>query len=229
MIELYELAGADPEHRFSPFCWRARMALAHKGLEPVTVPWRFGEQDALPGAPETTTVPVIVDDGHVVQDSTAIARYLEHRYDDGPSLFGGPVGEAHARFVIGWTDAVLQPAVFRVVVGDVFRFVPPDQQPAWRQKREQRLGMTIEEAGARRVEALPAFRAVLPPLRWALRETAYLGGEEPSYADYAVFGAFQFARLTSDVALLEHDDMLHGWRERLLDLFGGLARRAARP
>jgi hypothetical protein len=29
---LYDLAGAEPERRFSPYCWRAKMALMHKGL-----------------------------------------------------------------------------------------------------------------------------------------------------------------------------------------------------
>ena len=37
-IRLYDLAGAEAERRFSPFCWRARMALAHKGLDVETVP-----------------------------------------------------------------------------------------------------------------------------------------------------------------------------------------------
>ena len=31
-LSLYELAGADRELRFSPHCWKTRMALAHKGL-----------------------------------------------------------------------------------------------------------------------------------------------------------------------------------------------------
>ncbi len=31
-ITMYDLAGADPNRRFSPFCWRTKMALAHKGL-----------------------------------------------------------------------------------------------------------------------------------------------------------------------------------------------------
>jgi hypothetical protein len=33
---LYDLAGADPDLRFSPYCWRTRLALAHKGLEVET-------------------------------------------------------------------------------------------------------------------------------------------------------------------------------------------------
>ena len=44
-IELYDLAGAEPDRRFSPYCWRTRMALAHKGLEVETIPWRFTEKE----------------------------------------------------------------------------------------------------------------------------------------------------------------------------------------
>ena len=46
-IQMYDLAGADPAVRFSPYCWRTRMALAHKGLAVESVPWRFTEKDRL--------------------------------------------------------------------------------------------------------------------------------------------------------------------------------------
>ena len=61
-ITLYDLAGAEAGRRFSPFCWRTKMALAHKGLDVETVPWRFTEKDKLP-QPNAGRVPVIVDDG----------------------------------------------------------------------------------------------------------------------------------------------------------------------
>ena len=35
-ITMYDLAGAEADRRFSPFCWRTRMALAHKGLSAET-------------------------------------------------------------------------------------------------------------------------------------------------------------------------------------------------
>ena len=34
---MHDLAGADPAVRFSPYCWRVRMALAHKGLDVETI------------------------------------------------------------------------------------------------------------------------------------------------------------------------------------------------
>ena len=44
---LYDLAGAEDDRRFSPYCWRSKMALAHKGLEVKTVPWRFTDKEAI--------------------------------------------------------------------------------------------------------------------------------------------------------------------------------------
>src|ERR1700694_3144101 len=108
-ITLYDLAGAEAGRRFSPFCWRAKMALAHKGLEVETVPWRFTEKDKLP-QPNAGRVPVIVDGARVVHDSTAIADYLEQRYPDRPSLFGGETARGLVRFIQNWTQPRLRPA-----------------------------------------------------------------------------------------------------------------------
>ena len=46
-MKLYDLAGADDDLRFSPNCWRIKMALEHKGLAAETVPWRFVEKDII--------------------------------------------------------------------------------------------------------------------------------------------------------------------------------------
>jgi hypothetical protein len=38
---LYNLAGAKDDRRYSHYCWRRRMALAHKGLPVKAILWRF--------------------------------------------------------------------------------------------------------------------------------------------------------------------------------------------
>src|SRR3954454_21188789 len=96
-VVMYDLAGADPALRFSPYCWRTKMALAHKGLAVETIPWRFTEKEALAFSGQAR-VPVIRDGETVVFDSWVIAEYLERTYPDRPSLFGGDMGRAHARF-----------------------------------------------------------------------------------------------------------------------------------
>lgn len=224
-ITLYDLAGAEADRRFSPFCWRTRMALAHKGLDVETVPWRFIEKDKLP-APNQGRVPVIVDGERVVHDSSAIADYLEERYPDRPSLFGGEVGRGLARFVQNWTETVLHIGLIRLVLLDIHRHLDPENQAYFRQDREKRFGMTLEEFVGDRGARLPGFRASLDPLRRTVERQDFVSGQSPAYADYVVFGAFQWARAVSDFEVLAADDPVRGWRGRMLDLFEGLARRA---
>jgi glutathione S-transferase len=223
-ITLYDLAGAEPDRRFSPFCWRAKMALAHKGLAVETVPWRFTEKDRLP-QPNAGRVPVIVDGGEVVHDSTAIADYLETRYPDRPSLFGGEAGRALTRFVQNWTETVVQPGLIGFVVLDILNHAAPQDRDYFRRSREERFGRSLEAVVADREVRLPAFRDSLSPLRRTVERQKFLAGEHPAYADYVVFGAFQWARAISDFELLAADDPVHAWRGRLLDAFDGFARK----
>lgn len=129
--KLYDLAGAEDDRRFSPYCGRVKMALRHKALGAEEIAWRFTEKDAIAFSGQKS-VPVLIDGGATVTDSWEIARYLERRYPDRPRLF----------------------------------------------------------------------------------------------ADYIVFGAFQFVCVMSPIKLLESADPVSAWRERLLDAFSGYARQA---
>jgi glutathione S-transferase len=224
-ITMYDLCGAEAERRFSPFCWRARMALAHKGLEVETIPWRFTEKAKLL-TPNAGRVPVIIDDDRVVHDSTAIAEYLEERYSDRPSLFGGDVGRGLTRFVQNWAETVVQNSLIRLVLLDIHGHLGPEDQEYFRQDREKRFGAALEEVVREREARLPVFRASLDPLRRTVERQDFVSGKTPAYADYVVFGAFQWARAISDFELLPADDPVRAWRGRMLDLFDGLARRA---
>ena len=55
---------------------------------------------------------------------------------------------------------------------------------------------------------------------------AFLGGAQPLYADYAIFGSFQWCRCISDFPLLAPDDPVYAWRGRMLALYDGLAGKA---
>jgi glutathione S-transferase len=222
---LYDLAGADPALRFSPFCWRIRMALAHKGLDVETVPWHFTEKEKL-GFSGQGQVPVLVDGKQTISDSWAIAIHLEDTYPNRPSLFDGDTGVALSRFVNSWADSALHPWIAKLVVRDILDCLAPEDAGYFRASREKRFGTTLEAVVAGREAQLPAFRAALQPVRISLRAQPFLAGHEPGYADYIVFGAFQWARCTSAFKLLEADDPVYAWREQMLDLFGGLAREA---
>ncbi len=225
MLKLYDLAGAEADRRFSPYCWRIKMALAHKGLAVETMPWRFTEKDAI-GFSKQGRVPVLIDGERWINDSWAIADYLETAYPDRPSLFGSPSGQALARFHASWADATLQGEMIGLVVLDIWNHLDAKDKAYFRKSREERLGKTLEAAVADRDQRVIAFRDSLLPLRLTLRAQPFLGGTSPLYADYAVFGGFQWCRCISDFKLLAPDDPIYAWRQRMLDLFDGLAGQA---
>ena len=198
------------------------MALAHKGLAWRAIPWRFTEKDAIAFSGQSA-VPVLVDDGEVVADSWRIALYLDRKYDSSPLMDG-----AHARgsiFVLkNWLERAVHPAVLRVIVLDLYAHLHPQDKAYFRESREKRFGATLEAFAVDESGALVALRQALDPVRPVLAEQRFLGGAAPSFADYLLFGPFQWARVLSPKRLLDPEDPIFAWRERMLDLHGGLAR-----
>lgn len=225
-LQLFELVGTEDDRPFSPYCWRTRMALAHKGLEATSIPWRFTEKDAL-ARHRSEKVPVLIDGERAVNDSWVIAAYLEDAYPDRPSLFGGEGGRAMGRMINWWGDAVVIPGLVPLIITDIHAHLRPADQAYFRQSREARFKKTLEEVAATREQDVLTFRKSLDPLRLTLRSQPFIGGEQPNYADYIVFGPFQWARAISGFPLLQSDDPVYAWREKLLDAFNGMARKSA--
>jgi glutathione S-transferase len=110
-----------------------------------------------------------------------------------------------------------------MIAADIHDHLPHGDQVYFRQTREARLGKTLEAAAAQRDGEVEGFRKTLTPMRLTLKTQPFLGGETPNYADYIVFGPFQWARATSPFRLLKEDDPIYAWREKLLNAFDGMA------
>ncbi|WP_340117588.1 glutathione S-transferase family protein [Pelagibius sp. 7325] len=226
---MYDLAGADPLLRFSPYCWRTRMALAHKGLDVETVPWRFTDKDAIAFSGQTR-VPVLVDGEKAISDSWDIACYLDAAYADRRALFGSADAKGAALFIKRWCEGQLHPALVRLIVADIVKVIDPKDVAYFRESREKALGATLEDYCAAKAENLKHLHAVLAPLRFTVKDQPFIGGDEgPAYSDYIVFGALQWARCSSPQDLLAEDDPVAAWFDRLLNLYGGLGAKAPRP
>jgi len=223
-IVLYDLVGLD-DRRFSPACWRARLALAHKGLAVETRPTRFVDIPSIAGGGQKT-VPVIEDGGNTVSDSWKIAEYLESAYPQAPSLFGGAEGKALTVFVQNWTVGTLHKGLAGLIIKDICDHLTAEDRDYFRSTRELSLGRSLEEVQEGREARVDGFRDSLSPLRHTLAAQDYLGGAQPIYADYLVFGAFQWARAISRFAVLAPDDPIRAWFQRCLDLYDGLGRAA---
>lgn len=226
MRQLFELCGENRDIRFSPYCWRARLVLEHKGLEYETVPISFIEKQPLESA-GSKTVPVLNDDGTWVKDSFEIALYLEKTYPEKP-LFGNDMAIAQAAVLNDWLNRTLVLGIFPMIVADIHGHLDAKNAAYFRETREKFLGCTLEEAQGKRGERLAPFQASLAPLRAGLRRGDYLAGDAPGWLDYAAFGPFIWAHLTSRLELLKADDPLHDWRERMFGQFGGFMRELPR-
>ena len=148
-IVLYDLCAGDSERRFSPHCWKARMALAHKGLAFETRATPFTKISEIGGG-FSPTVPVIDDGGKLVRESFDIALYLEEAYPDRPSLFAGEGGRAMARFVESWALTSVHPPLMGLIVKDIHDRLGDADQIYFRESREKRLGRTLEAVQAGR-------------------------------------------------------------------------------
>lgn len=222
-LTLYDLAGRD-DRRFSPFCWRTKMALAHKRLDFTTEPVGFTEKHKIAFSGQGR-VPVIKDGDNVVFDSWTIACYLEDRYPQRPLLFGNERVRNLSRFLNRWTDSV-QIALVPNFIKDIHDHARPEDQAYFRESREKFFGSTLEELQAgRSPEQIKRWAASLDPLRAVLADSPYLCGASPAYGDYIVFGMFQWVRSISPYPLIEKNDPIYDWRKRMLDLFGGLGHK----
>ncbi len=220
-IRLYELVDAK-DRSISPFVWRIKYALAHKGLDFETMPVGFGDIPGVCGG-KFKTVPIIEDGAVSMNESLAIADYLDKTYPDRPAIFATPQERAMARFFDGWFGLEIMNRMFSINVLDIHNHARTIDQPYFRQSREARLGgKTLEQLVEGREAKIPELRNALRPMRAALAAAPFLGGDAPSYADYIALGGFIWAGTVCTVPLLAADDKLNDWLARGLALYDGL-------
>jgi glutathione S-transferase len=221
-LTLFELRARDGQ-RYSQFSWRTTMALAHKGLQAAHRPVRVSDKAAIAFSSQDK-VPILVDDEEVIADSWRIAEHLERRYPDAPSLFGGDTGHGLARFINAWVDRTLIGRLVPLIATDIVPLLDEADGLYLGKQFERFFGKPLAELAAAREQDIAGFRKLLDPARAVMRAQPFLSGANPAYADYILFSLFQWARIVSPFEVLEPKDALTAWRERMLDLFDGLAR-----
>ncbi|MDC0745689.1 glutathione S-transferase N-terminal domain-containing protein [Polyangium mundeleinium] len=214
-ILLYDLV-AQGDRRPSPFCFRTKLALAHKRLAFETAPVAMTDIQALEGG-AFKTVPILKDGAHVVGDSWAIADYLDQAYPDRPPLFHSPEERGLCRFLDAWLyTSVLLPIV-RFYVKDIHDLLLEKDHAYFRASREARLGCTLEEAAAGREARLDVMRAGFDPARLTLTHQGqpFLSGQNPGYADFMLAGVLLWVETIGTVPLLVDGDPLVTYLERV--------------
>jgi len=221
-MKLYELVGRDPSQGFSPFVWRTKMCLAHKGFDFETVPLVFSDFAEKLAFSGSKTVPVLVDGDNIISDSWDIACYLEETYPDRPSLFGSPAEKALALHGVNVFSYELFRPMFLACVKDIHEMADDRDKDYFRKTREARINMTLEEVVQYRDKNLETFRNLLKPYEATLSGQDYFSGEAPAYLDYVIYGLFQWAKAVSKVPVLKDEKNVILWCERMDMLYNGL-------
>jgi len=220
----YERVGHEGR-RPSPYSWRIRYALAHKGIDFEVRPVRFADVETIRALSGQHFTPIIDDDGRVTHETWDIACYLEERFSDRPSLFSGTVGRGLSRFINIWSDTQLIPPLCPVIFADFPGVLDEGDRAYFRATRERNLGMSLEEACADPAGKLLAFQRACSPIEHVLSAQRYICGPTPAYADYVVFSLFQMARLGSRKEVVVQGSAIADWRSRMIALFGNLGDR----
>ena len=215
MIELYELCGANPVHLFSPFCWRVRMALVHKGLSFRSNPTCFTDKELIAFSGQGK-VPVIRDGDTVVYDSLAIFAYLDSQYPEKP-LLGDAVASARAKAIDALCTSVLRGGLLKMVLLRVLQACDPKDHAYFRSTREAFFSDRLENVdNPEQGQAL--LEAAWPVLAAVLKTQPYFDGDEPAGADYLVFGHFMWA-YTLGIAPWQDNAPVNDWFNRLLNIY----------
>lgn len=223
---LYDLVSADGR-AFSPWCWHAKMAIAHKGLEVEMRSRHFTEKDEMIAAGGKTYPCMVEADGTISDDSKIITDRLEELIPE-PSLFlDGVASRTDYDSMHQYVQTEIFPNVAKMIIADIPQILADKDKAYFIKSREERFGKPLAEVSANRDEIREAFHAKLEPFRKAMSKTGWISGDSPAMADYLLFGILQWSRVCSSYSIIDKDDVIASWLEQMLDLFDGLGRQTA--
>jgi maleylpyruvate isomerase len=185
---------------FSTNVERVALALAHKGIEVDSVEISYADRSPVIEVSGQPLVPVLVDGGEVIADSTRILRHLEERRPDPPLFPRDPARRAELDVFLEWFNEVWK--------------VPPNAI-------EAELGRARPDTD--RIDALAArMRGWLDVFERMLGGRDHLFGDF-SAADCAAFPFLKFAKLRDPA----DDELFHRVLEDHLQLDGAYPRLSA--
>jgi len=213
-ITLYELSGQDRDVRFSPHCWKSRLALVHKQLIYDSEGVCFTEKEKIAFSNQKL-LPVITDGGKTVTDSWDIALYLEDKYPDSPSLFGDESTKQDIESIHQWANTALARHVPSIILVDIFNLIREEDREYFRETREARVGKTLEACCSDPQASIDAFCEELSTLGERLANQDYLSGAEPIYADIAVLSTILWIEVSLGRKIIAENHVIYPWYQKM--------------
>jgi glutathione S-transferase len=140
-IKYYALTGKNPNLFWSVNPWKTRMCLNLKGLKYDSIPLTFIQiHQVLPEILKKKngcTVPVLDDDGTIIQDSFKIAEYLDEKYPK-PSIFNNnkPLHE----FMYNWITTNINRPLLCLIIPDIVNIIDDESRDYFVETRTKMFG-----------------------------------------------------------------------------------------
>lgn len=176
------LYGLDLSH----YVIKAKRILAYKGIKYDYEYAPYHDRQDLLKVSGQDYVPTLLWEEEVVLWSD-IADFVEAKKPT-PTLY--PKGSRDlARIIESWAHNVVEEASWRVVAPDA-RKTFKDPREAWVfEEMQRRTRGDLDAYAKRKPEFLKGFVGTLQPVEDRLKASSFLLGDEPSLADFALYGA----------------------------------------
>jgi glutathione S-transferase len=213
----------------SPFCAKARMCLQLKGVSYRRVTLTAAKLRELRQLNPLGKVPVLVDRGRPIADSSAIARHLDAEHPEPPLFPADPSARAYASLVEDWADESLY-----LIVG-AFKWLDPGNRATALDRTASELGGGLPRPVvgwlasrriARSYRALgygagsvahfeERMRDALGWLAELVSGRAFLLGRSLTIADVAVYAQLAWMRNYAQGKLVAEQPAVVEWMARL--------------
>ena len=216
----------------SPFCAKVRICLQVKGIPYRRITLTVGRLRELREANPLRKVPVLIDRGRTIVDSSAIARHLEAEHPEPALLPSDPAARAYASLLEDWADESLY-----FVVG-AFKWLNPANRATAVERTMSELGggmlrPLVARVVARRITL--SYRAwgygvgslghfedrMRESLAWLAELVVgrtFLLGRSLTIADVAVYAQLAWMRQYVETRLLAEQPAIGEWLARLDDI-----------
>ncbi len=191
------------DHNESVCCQKVRFALDEKGVphERVLVDFSTGEQFSawFRAINPKSVVPVLIDDGHIITESSVINEYIDEAFDGPPLMPDEPLARARKRYWSRQIDHLHMPHIATISFAIAFRhsLLSAMQTEASRQQYLAQLRDPMSAYMQREIfdqgidapiftDAIIEFDRLLTDMEENLQNSPWLAGDQFSLADIDV-------------------------------------------
>jgi len=136
----------------------------------------------------------------------------------------GAEGQAAAQFVMSICGAMVFPGAIPAAVYQAYQILDETSKPLFRKSREEMFGCTLEAIHVGEEKGKAGLAAALVPFNETLASAPFLGGDSPTYADFALFGVLKWVDIVSSYRVIDDSSDVGKWFVRLENMYNGYAR-----